>query len=295
MRRKTLIALWLSLWGALALIQADISYAQQVVSVDNYENPVIAGTSPTYFDLLKKIFPDVRMDTAGGTDAVANLSIPLKHLHGDYKNRVYRAGMKISGIESLSLQTGGRKRLLLLVHVESDDEQFTWGGLGVLALFELEPAVKLLDATDIKADRFSGIWEDQPLLRTGPQADAVMVTNNHHNSSQNYLNLTMVGMEDDRLRPIFELPTLLNLNYCGNKSTQTPTIAVLRGRRGGGHFNISVKIKLVKEADDESCEKITRGFTREFNTTLVWNQAKRKYESTGSALGRLSRLNESNF
>lgn len=294
MRRKNLIALWLSLWGALALIHADISYAQQVVSVDNYGNPVIAETSTTYFDLLKKIFPDVRMDTAGGSDAVANLSIPLKHLHGDYKNRVYRAEMKISGIESLSLQTGGRRRLLLLVHVESEGEQFTWGGLGVMALFELEPAVKLLDATDIKADRFSGIWEDQPILHTGPRAEALMVTNYHHNSSQNYLSLTMVGTEDDRLRPIFELPTLLNLNYCGNKSTQTPTIAVLRGSRGG-HFNISVKIKLVKEADDETCEKPTRGYTRVFNSVLVWNPAKRKYESTGSAIGRLSRLNESNF
>lgn len=293
MRRKKLIAFCLSLWGALALIYAAPSHAQ-VSSVDNYGNPVSSGTSATYFELLKKIFPDVEMDAAGGSEAAAHLSIPLDHLFGDYKNRVYRAQMKINAVESLFLQTGGRRRLLLLVHVESDGEQFTWGELGVLALFELEPAARLLDATDIKADRFSSIWEDQPILHISPQADAVMITNYHHNSSQGYLNLTLVGAEGDRLRTVFDLPTLLNLNYCGNKSTQTPTIRVLRGSRNG-HFNISVRIKLVKEADDESCEKITRGFTREFNSVLVWNPAKRKYESTGNALGRLARLNERNF
>jgi hypothetical protein len=294
MRRKILIALCLSLWGALALTRADISYAQQVAAVDDYRNLVSSGTSATYFDLLKKIFPDAEMDAAGGSEAVAHQSIPLNHLHGDYRNRVYRAEMKINGIESLLLQTGGRRRLVLLVHAESASEQFTWGELGVLALFELEPAAKLLDATDIKADRFSGIWEDQPVLHVSARSDAVMVTNYHHNSSQGYLNLTLVGTEGNRLSTIFELPTLLNLNYCGNKSTQTPTINVLRASLGG-HFNISVRIKLVKEADDETCEKPTRRYTREFNSLLVWNPAKRKYESKGRALGRLARLNESNY
>ncbi|HEY6190595.1 MAG TPA: hypothetical protein VIW80_23285 [Pyrinomonadaceae bacterium] len=293
MRRTKLIAFCLSLWGALALIHAGPSYAQ-VSAVENYGNPVSSGASATYFDLLKKIFPDAEMDAAGSSEAVAHLSIPLDHLFGDYKNRVYRAQMKINAVESLFLQTGGRRRLLLLVHVESDGEQFTWGELGVLALFELEPTARLLDATDIKADRFSNIREEQPVLHISAQADAVMITNYHHNSSQGYLNLTLLGTEGDRLRTIFDFPTLLNLNYCGNNSTQTPTIRVLRASRGG-HFNISVKIRLVKEADDESCEKITRGFTREFNSVLVWNSSKRKYESTGNALRRLAQLNERNF
>jgi hypothetical protein len=277
----------------LALVHADVSRAQ-VAPVDNYREPLHSEASKTYFDLLKQIFPDAEMEAAGGAAASAHQSVPLNHLYGDYRNRVYHAEMQISSVERLFLQSGGRRRLLLLVHAESAGEQFTWGELAVLALFELEPAVRLLDAADIKADRFSGIREEQPLLHISSQADAVMITNYHHNSSQGYLSLTLVGTEGNRLRTIFELPTLLNLNYCGNKSTQTPTINVLRASRGG-HFNISVKIRLVKEPDDESCEKITRGFTREFNSVLVWNPAKRRYESTGSALGTLSGLNERNY
>ena len=280
--------------GAFALINASLSQAQ-VTSVADYRNPVHAGAKTTYLDLLKEIFPDVEMDSAAGHEATAHTSVKLNHMFGDYRDKVYRGEMKISSIESPGDQSRNKNRILLLVHVESDDgELFNWGGMSVLALFQLTPAVKLLDAADVQADRFTGFWEERPLLPISSMEDASIIANSHHNSSQGYLLLALVAPEENRLRTIFELPTLLNSNVCGNSFSQTPSISTLRGAKVT-RYNISIKIKLVKEADDESCEKKTRGFTKYYKTLLVWNPYKRRYESRGNTLEQLSRFNEKNF
>lgn len=279
---------------ALVLLNASSSQAQ-VRSVDNYRNSVRNGARTTYLDLLKEIFPDVEMASASGHEATAKTTIPLNHLFGDYRGKLYRAQMKISSIESPGDHGRHKSRMFLLVHVDGDDEElFNWGGMSVLALFQLEPVVKLLDAADVQADRFTSFWEERPLLPISSQEDAAIIANTHHNSSQGYLRLALVAPEKDRLRTIFELPTLLNTNVCGNSFSQSPSIESSRGAKGT-RYNISISIKLVKEADDESCENKTRGFTRYYWALLVWNSAKRLYESRGNALDRLSRFNEKNY
>lgn len=294
MRRSACRTFSLLMCGAFVLINASSSQAQ-VTTVANYRAPVRDGARTTYLDLLKEIFPDVEMDSAAGQDATAHTSVKLNHLLGDYQGKLYRGEMKISSIESPGDQSKNKSRMLLLVHVDSDDEElFNWGGISVLALFQLEPVVKLLDAADVQADRFTGFWEERPLLAVSSREDAAIIANTHHNSSQGYLRLALVAPENDRLRAIFELPTLLNTNACGNSFSQTPGISTLRSAKGA-RYNISINIKLTKEADDESCENRTRGFTRYYKALLIWNYSKRLYESRGTALDRLSRFNEKNF
>jgi shikimate kinase len=84
------------------------------------------------------------------------------------------------------------------------------------------------------------------------------------------------------------------MNVCGNSFSQTPIVNALRSGRGA-HFNISVRVKMVKETDDESCEKKTRGFTKYYKALLVWNPSARRYVSTSRALNQLSRFNEKSF
>jgi hypothetical protein len=278
---------------ALALITGSVSQAQ-VRSVTDYASPVREGSKTTYADLLRKIFPDVEM--SGGQDATAQTSTPLNHLFGDYKGKVYRGKMRITGVHSSAEQNGKQGQLMLLVQANSDDgELFNWGEISVLALFQLEPTVKLLDAMDTQADRFTSFWEEQPRLALGPLEDAVIIANSHHNSSQGYLWLTLVSADDDRLRMIFDMPILLNTNGCGTTFSQTPRIAVLKGGGKGARPNLSVEVKLVKERDDESCEKRTAGYNRYYRALLVWNSSKRMYEARGTALTRLARFNEQNF
>lgn len=289
MRSKTKLRLAF-LVLCLTLVSASSAHAQ-VSRVTDYKGAVRNGI--TYLDLLRKIFPDVEMDSGEGQDAaLAQTSVPLNHLFGDYKNKAYRGKMRITDVFSPGDQSRSRGQLLLLVRAQSDDgELFNWGDMNVLALFQLEPTVRLLDAADTQADRFAGFWEEQPLLSVSPQHKIVVIANQHSNSSQGYLVLTLVSAENNKLRTIFELPTLLNRNECGGRFTQTPIISVMsRGR--SARPNLSVEVKLVKEPDDESCEKRTKGYTQYYRALLVWNSAKRMYESRGNALARLARLNE---
>jgi hypothetical protein len=282
------------LWVALALLTASVAQAQ-VRTVTDYQSPVREGTKTTYLDLLRKLFPDVEMGAGGGADAKAQTSIPLNHLSGEYRGKVYRGEMQISGIYSPGDQRKNRGQLLLLVEAHNDDggELFTWGDISVLALFQLEPTVKLLDAVDTQADRFTSFWEEQPLLRLNSRDDTVIIENTHHNSSQGYQWLTIVSVENNRLRTIFDLP-LLNEKACGNSFTQTPSINVLKGSKGA-RPNLSVQVKMVKERDEEGCEKRTEGYTRYYRAVLVWNSSKRVYESRGNALARLARFNKGNY
>lgn len=294
MGRRIRETVGLLLCAALALVNGASSSAK-VRSVTDYRSPVRDGTKTTYLDLLRKIFPDVEMGSGDAQDATAHTSIPLNHLSGDYRGKVYRGEMRISGVYSPVDQRRNRGQLLLLVQAHSDDgELFNWGDISVLALFQLEPTVKLLDAADTQGDRFTSFWEEQPILALSPQQDAVIIASSHHNSNQEYLGLTLISAENNRLRTIFELPTLLNTNGCGNNFSQTPSIIVLKGSKGA-RSNLSVQVKLVKERDDESCEKRIAGYTRYYRALLVWNSSKGMYQATGNALTRLARFNEQNF
>lgn len=294
MLRRRSRAVGLLFWAALALVNVSLSHAQ-IFSVTNYDEAVGAGTKTTYFDLLKKIFPDVAQNTAPGAvnDTVAHKTIPLNHLLGEYRGKVYEGEMKIESVERLAAQAQGRNQMLLLVHVSGSDE-FNWGTLSVLALFQLEPTLQLLDAGDVQADQSTSFWEETPHLRISPQGTGVIVASSHHNSSQSYLLLSLVAAEGNQLRTVYDFPTILQENACGRTFSQTPSINVLRATTGA-HFNILVKVKLVKEPDDASCEKRTRGYTRYYQGLLVWNSAKRKYETQGRGLDQLAAFNEKNF
>jgi hypothetical protein len=268
----------------------------QVSSVEDFSREVAGVAGTNYLDLLRKIFPDVAPGSQSTPDTIARTSIPLRHLFGDYENKVYTGEMKIGSLEALWLKDGGRKHLLLLVGVsaESEEAEINWGEMHVLALFQTVPTIRLLDAVDIQADRFAGFWDEQPVLAIGREKDAVMVQSSHHNSSQGYQSLALVSAEQGKLKSLFDLPVLLNSNTCGQNFAQEATLSVLKDS-AGDHRPILVRIKMVKEPDGEDCERRTRGYTKFYKALLVWNPSRREYSSRGRELKNLARFNEKNF
>jgi hypothetical protein len=280
--------IWLS---ALMLASASLAQAQ-VSSVQNYGDIVQGGV--TYLDLIRRIFPDAEMNER--RNATARTTIPLNHLSGDYAGQAFSGEMELSGVDSLWLRSGNRKQLLLMIHAAGRGEQlFDWGEISVLALYQLEPSVKLLDAAEVQTDRITFFWSKDEREMTFPisaQGNAVIIANHHFNSSQGYLNLTLVSTENNRLENIFEFPILLNEKACGDTFDQTPTISVMKNAKSRAHFNLAVEVKVVKQPDDEGCEKRTGGY---YKSLLVWNASKRRYESMGNALARLEKFNEKRF
>ena len=88
------------------------------------------------------------------------------------------------------------------------------GEASILAAFRISPRPRLVDALDMKSDRFTGFREKSAVLQIGRNQDAVFVVNNHSNSSQDYDILTAFLINQDRLEPMFDL-FIFNSHGCG--------------------------------------------------------------------------------
>jgi hypothetical protein len=278
----------------LLLLISPADAGAQVLRVEDLQAAVMKDSAATtYLDLIKQVFPDAQMDASAG--AKAHHAVPLDHLFGDYRNKTYEGEIKIGRVDAVWIKNDGQLNLLLLIEAESSESDlFTWGEMNVLALFQLRPNLKLLDARDVQADRETWFWDTQPLVSIHPRKDAVFVANTHHNSSQGYLILTLISVEKGRLNTAFEMPTILNMNGCGQTFDETPSFSLVKGA-GNTYHRILAKVELVKEADAAACEKRTRAYKRLYRATLVWNPSKSKFESLGRELEALEKFNERHF
>ncbi|HEV2764834.1 MAG TPA: hypothetical protein VGV38_17770 [Pyrinomonadaceae bacterium] len=289
-RRTSLLVFAASL---CALLSFSAPCAAQVTRVEDFGRPVAPGSKATYLDLLAQIFPVLEISDDGRP--VAQSSIPLTHLSGDYERTTFDEKLVVVGLEQLRLGNSKGRQLLLLAHAFGDGET-TPGreGISVLALFRLAPKPQLLDATDVRTDRFTSFWHRQPLLRLGPRSDAVVIANSHHNSSQGYLSLTLVDPVEGKIVTLFDLPTLLDLNACGGTLRQTARLTPLPSPRRA-RPDILVQIRVAKSRDDGSCGPRTPAFTRHYRARLVWHDANGRYYERGRDLERLSKFNEKNY
>lgn len=272
----------------LILIFLAVARAQ----AQNVWTPVVEGREATYLDLLKKIFPDA---TEKEDSIVAQQSVPVRHLFGKryHEEETFEGEMKLSSFDAQWVRDDGKKRLLLFVTMDGN-EVFDWNESGLLALFAPERDFQLLDVADVKTDRFSGFWET-PLITTGKQKDAAMIANYHHNSNQGYMGVSIVSVERDRLKAVFDLPTVLRLNDCAAKFDQYASVKPLRSS-SGARRNIRVDIKVVGERDDkEDCKTKLSGYTRHYRAVLYWDGAKQKYRASTKELDILQRFNEKHF
>ncbi len=191
------------------------------------------------------------------------------------------------------IRNGDEEQVLLLLDVSGEDSSlFQWGGMSVLALFSIERGVRLLDAVDVQADRFTFFAEKQTVLRIHPQQDAVLIVNHHFNSGDSYLAYSLLSVVNDHLKDVFaEMPLLVGDNHCGTNFTETPHFKVLRNR-GSGYRQLRLSIRLQKEADKTDCERRTKGYTKYFNYSLVWQPSRQSYAADERATERLRKADK---
>jgi len=160
----------------------------------------------------------------------------------------------------------------------------------VLAVFGLAPTITLLDALEIKTDRFTGFWKDQPLFPLNAQNDAFIVSSSHWNAGENYSRLEVLFVDEGRLKPITN-QFLFETQGCGTTFTETPSFRVI-GASGRKYPDILIRVKLTKEPDESSCERRTPGYTKYYQGRYFWNRGKRRYEGGSRQLQMLARFNK---
>jgi len=245
----------------------------------------------TYVDLLRTLFPDLKVDPNLPGEVTAHQTVPIKHIGEQDEGTVLEGNFEIKEVELLKVLHQGRTLFLSLVDLtaESANEATPYEGeASVLALFSAEP-IRLLDAIDVKTDKFTDLWGKPPVFHLDAQNDYFVIHNTHWNSGESYNDYTIMSIVDNKFSVITSL-FCLDTQGCGWKETQTPLLRTQR-TANGKYPNLLVTVKLAKEITSEECPQRARGYTRYYRAIYHWNSMKARYEGDSRQLERLDKFN----
>lgn len=239
----------------------------------------------TYFDLVKLLCPSLR------TDGTADATIPIRTRFGRPKKQAFRGAMTVS-FKPHRVKSGKEELLFLDVTLNGSDinpGSINSEEVGIAALFRTGSTVELLDAMPIQFDRSSSITEWFDLREKGAH-DAFLVENTHWNAGESYLQKELVLIHRGRFQTITNV-FLYETQGCGMTYSERVSFKIVPDR-GSLFPNVLVTVKLVKEPDEDHCEKRTGGYTRFFRGTYRWNQSKGRYVGNDAELDKLAKFNE---
>ena len=278
------LALLLAFIGVLGTAKR-VTYATHSETID-LTSPVQPGSATTYLDLLRKLMTDAK------ADSTAESTIPIRSISEPNKKESIAGPIKFE-MKPHWFNSEGKHLLMLQLDLTAEDanQGTPYGGEAVvLAVYKLEPAPTLLDALEIKTDRFTGFWEDHPIFHLGSNNDAFIVYSSHFNAGESYSSLDMLFVDDGRFKHITS-QFLFETEGCGVTFKQTPSFRTVAAP-GSKYPNVFVDVKVTKQADEPSCPRRTRGYTRNYQGLYRWNAVKRRYEGGSRQLDALARFNK---
>lgn len=268
---------------AVGALWAGGASAQETVGLSS---PVGLGSLTTYLDVVRKLMPDAT------SEATAQKMIPLRSISQPRQKTAITGAIKFA-FEPHWFNSDGKRLLMMSLNITANDANAGTpyeGEAVVLAVFEVDSDVRLLDALEIKTDRFTGFWNDRPLFQLNDRNDAFIVYSSHWNAGESYSQLDVLFVDEGRLKPIAS-QFLFETQGCGVTFTQKPTFRAIpvAGRK---YPDVSIRVKLTKERDEASCDRLTRGYTKYYQGRYFWNAVKRRYEGGSRELDALARFNE---
>jgi hypothetical protein len=258
----------------------------KTLEAEDLTSPVRSGSKTTYLDLLRQLFPDLQEDGA------AHRTIALGSLMEPHNKQVITADIAFNFTPYWINSEGRRLLLLWVVLTDEDANQATpyQGGAVVLAVFRLEPSVKLLDAMRVEADRFTDPWGEPPILRLSARSDAFILCNSHWNAGESFYDVVVLFVDAGRFKVIASAFTY-NFTACDATYSETPSFRVVADP-GNKYPKLLVKVRLKKKAEKISCEPRGRSYTRTYQGFYRWNRAKGEYESHSRQLDRFDQFNK---
>src|SRR5262252_8083082 len=83
--------------------------------------PVQPGLKATYVDLLRTLFPDLKVDPNLPAEATAHHTVPIKHIGEQEEGTVLEGNFEINGVELRRVLNQGRVLFLLLIDLAADN------------------------------------------------------------------------------------------------------------------------------------------------------------------------------
>jgi hypothetical protein len=255
--------------------------------VESLSAAAVEGEGATYLDLLEEVFPGV--EASGGDQFTLKRTVRLRNLERP-REVTERAGViEISTVQSLWLVHAGEHHLALVVNARHE------GADGVeefyaLAVFAPQTNPRLVDAAEIDFDRFTGFWEESPLLPVRQGETAFWLRASHHNSSEGFHTYHLAELRGGRLRLALADPFgLTDVKLCGSETSETLKVVRERGVFAGRRmFDLSVRTETKPTGDCEGARPIRRRVTVRTHR-LRWDARRQTYRTAATIRARAGR------
>ena len=274
------------------LLSASTLAAQTAVASNEttLRSMVHKGSNATYFDLLRMVLPDLQMDQSASNSATAHRTIPFRNVDAKEAQSL-EGNFNVTTFGARAIMSGGRQIVLVQLDLSADgaNEGTPYEGQAtLLAAFSVDPKPKLLDVMDLKTDRFTDFWDEQPVVPLNAQNEAIVVHNTHFNAGESYDDFRLMFMDGDQFKVITTI-SLLTTQGCGATFIETP---YFRPQPEAAKYpRILVRVKLQKQADLRECTRRTLGYTKYYEAIFYWNSAKGRYQTNSRQLNALDRFN----
>jgi hypothetical protein len=245
-------------------------------------------------DLIRLLFPGLRGEPAEAGAVYGPTAIPVRRLGAGEIAAVLDGvtGVRVASSVTVPDDTSARRVLYLRVTGETVAEDTIHPGeTALMAVYDAAPSPRLLDVVDVQTDRDVEVSWDGPASQLGPRTRAVVVHNEHHNSSQTYHAYTILYVHGGRLRTLTEIP-LLSWRGCAEEVNERPSFR-LRSRRGSSMRDLVVTVTVARRRGPGcGAPSRVRPSTRAYTQTYAWRGPERGYVDAGGTLDRVTRLND---
>jgi hypothetical protein len=244
------------------------------------DRPVTPQTAVTYLDLLKKVFPDARIDATRPELAQAKEKIPLRNLFGQETSEFLKSGLRgeleIGVVEKAETLHGREKIFWLMIGAAEKGETCDICGNTLLAAYRLRKTeAELIDAASVKTSGRTSFAETSK-LRLAPTREAVVTFNSTSVSmGSNSYSIVAIGEKGFAvLLSEFEE----NFKYqCGSFVYEEVSVRPLK-TSAGGYRSLEIIIKAENGWEGDGDREVIEN-RRRFRYVFDWQPRRAVYKA----------------
>lgn len=232
----------------------------------------------TYFTLLKRVITDLQPDGTG------HKVVTFQHIEG----KAARADPPDTiTLTSVDVRTVPHDPSRILVLADLGPSDGNAAGAVMLALFELGPRPKLLDAVEVGYDQNTGFLTDKAPAMLAADAPLILISSSHENSSRNYLSTEMIFVHDGRFRLIDSVSTVGETS-CSYHRDRDPTFATLPGPGPYRAVSVTVRQRITLTHAENCDETAPKPGVSTYRAVYRWDAKAQRFATTSTKLKRLS-------
>lgn len=251
--------------------------AQKIEYVFDLTDKVSAKTHVTYIELLKKIFPDIRLHEEAKSIAIAQTSIPIRHLFGEYKDKTYE-DMVVNVSSAMETTKGNEKILWLIVDaIEKKKENCGNCGVRLLTAFRIKKDnTELIDVADVKTEDQVIFADERRTLELSPRIQSVIICD-YTQLAYGEEKYSIISANQNGFNVVLKQFTLQKGWFCGSALQEIIKFKELKTTVGNFRsFEIRVTTEAGFDIEDENPKPEWR---RKFRYVFSWQSKTEQYKA----------------